>query len=532
MIELNDKPMFVPSHEKLANLRRQVAEQRQRHQQQSWLAHMLSQLSHTLFVSPIAHIKRLPSRFALHMLVALMVPLALVLSQLPTQSVVAEAPATEPMSELVGLGPIMLDETVATMPLVGDPPLAEDQAFPVPISLNSRSALLAPLIVPATISGDVVKLRNGPGLAYDDVDRINGGTNIEVVRRHDEWLQIRRSGDPSLFWIAAELVDIPEAVIYTLDQLPADQVPPPPPPKVGVVREDGLNLRDGPGTHYVSMARMDAGQELTLIERFQGWYLVEYGSLYGWVTDEFLNIGAGIVERVPEANEIPDPNPALIGAINENSVNIRKGPGSVYTRISSLDAGVQVDLLARHKDWYKIALSDGTKAWVFSELVNVSPMAHRRVPVTNNIPAPPARPTSSGSSVAVNIPASGDVANYAVQFVGYRYVWGGASPSVGFDCSGLSSYVYRQFGVYLPHSAAAQYSTRYGAIINRLDSLAPGDLMYFVNTGGRGGITHVSIYIGGGRMVHAMTPSYGVQISSIWSSYWQNHFIGAVRPYR
>ncbi|NCC31255.1 MAG: NlpC/P60 family protein, partial [Chloroflexia bacterium] len=131
----------------------------------------------------------------------------------------------------------------------------------------------------------------------------------------------------------------------------------------------------------------------------------------------------------------------------------------------------------------------------------------------------------------VSVPASGDVASYAVQFIGSRYVWGGSSPR-GFDCSGLTSYVYRQFGVNLPHSAAGKYSTRYGAMIGSMGSLAPGDLMFFANTGGRRGITHVAIYLGGGRMVHAMTPSYGVQASSIWSSYWQNTFVGAIRPYR
>ena len=158
-------------------------------------------------------------------------------------------------------------------------------------------------------------------------------------------------------------------------------------------------------------------------------------------------------------------------------------------------------------------------------------MAVRRVPVTNDIPALPTR-SRAISGAAANIPASGDVANYAVQFVGSRYVWGGSSPSRGFDCSGLTSFVYRQFGVNLPHNAAAQYSTRYGAMIGGMNNLAPGDLMYFVNTGGRRGITHVSIYIGGGRMVHAMTPRYGVQVSSIRDSYWQNSFIGAIRPYR
>jgi len=119
-----------------------------------------------------------------------------------------------------------------------------------------------------------------------------------------------------------------------------------------------------------------------------------------------------------------------------------------------------------------------------------------------------------------------------VQFVGARYRWGGSSPSTGFDCSGFTSYVYRQFGVNLPRSAAAQFNTAYGASVGSMENLAPGDLMFFRNTGGQRGISHVAIYIGGGRMVHAMTPRYGVQVSGIWGSYWTSRYYGAIRVRR
>lgn len=540
MIELNRNPSPLPLRSEVEHLQQRVSRQRQRfRRQRRSLAALRSYLATTLF-APNAWFSRLPARFLIHMMVALTVPLALVLSQLPMRRVASPSPEPVELVEApIGVGPIALDPGAEH--LVGDPPLPDDAALPVPLSLSSRSAVLAPLIVSATISGDVVRLRNGPGLAYDEVSRLNGGDNVQVIGRFEEWLQVRRDGDPTVYWVAAELVDIPEAVMYALDQVPAAMIPPPPPPKVGVVREDNVNLRDGPGTNYVSMARMRAGQELTLIERYEGWFLVEYGQLYGWVTSDFLNIVEGVVERVPVATSIPDPNPPLVGTVRENNVNVRRGPGSAYDRITSLKAGASVNLLARHKDWYRIQLPDGTKAWIFSELLQVSPMAARRVPITNDIPALPVRVRPAtrgggsgggGGAAPVNIPASGDVASFAVQFVGSRYVWGGSSPSRGFDCSGLTSYVYRQFGVHLPHNAAAQYSSRYGAIIGGMGNLAPGDLMFFAGTAGRRGISHVAIYIGGGQMVHAMTPRYGVQISSIWGSYWQNTFVGAVRPYR
>ncbi len=540
MIELNRNPSSSPLRSDVERLQQRISHYRHRyrHQRRSF-AQIRSHLATTLS-TPGIWFSRLPARFFIHLVVIVMVPLALVLSQLPMLPVALPEPEPSELVEApIGVGPIALD--AGTQGMVGDPPLPDDDTLPPPVSISSRSAVLAPLTVQAMIGGDVVRLRNGPGLAYDEVGRVNGGDGVEVIGRFEEWLQVRRDGDPTVYWVAAELVDIPEAVVYALNQVPAEAIPPPPPPKVGVVREDNVNLRDGPGTNYVSMAKMRLGQELTLIEQYQGWFLVEYGQLYGWVTSEFLNIVDGVVERVPVATSIPDPNPPLVGAVLENNVNVRRGPGTAYDRITSLKVGTTVNLLARHKDWYRIQLPDGTKAWIFSDLLRVSPMAARRVPVTNDIPALPvrARPAATGGgasgsrgAAAVNIPASGDVASFAVQFVGSRYVWGGSSPSRGFDCSGLTSYVYRQFGVSLPHNAAAQYSSRYGAIIGGMGNLAPGDLMFFAGTAGRRGISHVAIYIGGGQMVHAMTPRYGVQVSSIWSSYWQNTFVGAVRPYR
>ncbi len=537
MIELNRNQPSSQLRGDVEGLKQLAARRRDRYRQQSQSLRGLRYRAAASLASPSTWLRRLPTRFLLHTVVALTVPLALLLSQLPAQPVATTVEEPVVLGDLpIGISPVDLDRAHDALPLVGDPPLDEDDALPVPLSLTTRSELLAPLTVSAMISGDVVKLRNGPGLAYDEVSRVSGGDGVEVVGRYEEWLQVRRDGDPTLYWVAAELVDIPEAVIFNLTQVPAELIPPPPPPKIGVIHEEGVNLRDGPGQNYVSMAKMSVGQELTLIERYEGWFLVEYGSQYGWVTSEFMTLAPGVVERVPVAQSIPDPNPPLVGTVLENAVNLRKGPGSAYERVGSVNAGQGVSLLARHKDWYRVQLDNGTKAWIFSDLLKISPMAARRVPVTNDIPALPARTLSTasnsgGGSAAVNIAASGDVASYAVQFVGSRYRWGGASPS-GFDCSGLTSYVYRQFGVSLPHNAAAQYSTRYGAMIGSMSNLAPGDLMFFANTGGGRGITHVAIYIGGGQMVHAMTPRYGVQVSSIWSSYWQNHYVGAIRPYR
>lgn len=109
--------------------------------------------------------------------------------------------------------------------------------------------------------------------------------------------------------------------------------------------------------------------------------------------------------------------------------------------------------------------------------------------------------TDNGSSLGQQI------ANYACQFVGNPYVWGGSSLTNGADCSGFTMAVYSNFGVGLPHSAAAQSGC--GTPVD-LGSIQPGDLLFYSDGSGIG---HVTMYIGNGQVVHASSSTTGIIIS-------------------
>jgi cell wall-associated NlpC family hydrolase len=111
------------------------------------------------------------------------------------------------------------------------------------------------------------------------------------------------------------------------------------------------------------------------------------------------------------------------------------------------------------------------------------------------------------------------VVSVALQYLGVPYVWGGASPS-GFDCSGLTMYAYAKVGVSLPHNAAMQYGM--GTPVSR-SQLAPGDLVFF------SGLSHVGMYIGGGRFVHAPHTGDVVKISSLSEYWYSTTYVGARR---
>ena len=130
--------------------------------------------------------------------------------------------------------------------------------------------------------------------------------------------------------------------------------------------------------------------------------------------------------------------------------------------------------------------------------------------------------TSGGGGTIAPPPApNGNVAAVlaaAYSVIGLPYQWGGTSPETGFDCSGFTAWAWSHAGVYLPHSSAAQYSSL--PQVARED-LQPGDLLFFYSP-----ISHVSIYVGGDRMIHS--PHTGSTVSVV-SVYWDS-FVGAARP--
>ena len=124
-------------------------------------------------------------------------------------------------------------------------------------------------------------------------------------------------------------------------------------------------------------------------------------------------------------------------------------------------------------------------------------------------PAPPADASRGAQVVAISM-----------RYLGVPYRWGGASPSSGFDCSGLTMYVFAQIGVSLPHYAAAQYGL--GHAVSKSE-LQPGDLVFFR------GLGHMGMYIGGGNFIHAPRTGDVVKISSLSDPYRVANWVGARR---
>ncbi len=116
-----------------------------------------------------------------------------------------------------------------------------------------------------------------------------------------------------------------------------------------------------------------------------------------------------------------------------------------------------------------------------------------------------------------------EIVRTAKQYIGVSYRWGGESPATGFDCSGLTMVVYRLNGFNLPRSSRQQWKT--GRPVKR-SHLARGDLVFFATSGGSR-VSHVGIYTGNGKFLHAPRRGRNIQVSSLSSSYYRSRYLGA-----
>ncbi|MCI6760923.1 MAG: NlpC/P60 family protein [Clostridiales bacterium] len=198
--------------------------------------------------------------------------------------------------------------------------------------------------------------------------------------------------------------------------------------------------------------------------------------------------------------------------ITASKLNVRAYPSTDEhgTILGKLSFGDAVTVTGKSNKWYRIKFSNNgvtCDAYVSREYVDTTP-------------------TSGGSSGGSTSSGSGtatDIANFAMSFVGYSYVWGGMSPSTGFDCSGLMYYVLTQYGYSMKRVANDQMTQ--GTAVSR-DNLQVGDLVFF----GYGSYAnHVGMYIGNGNFVHASTPSTGVRVNSLNETYYNTRYIGARR---
>ena len=270
-----------------------------------------------------------------------------------------------------------------------------------------------------------------------------------------------------------------------------------------------LRVRAEANTSSSVLDKLSHGTKVDVLSTANGWYKISYEDITGYVSSDYMILDdaqdavAAVAAVSPaEAAAQSQPQPmaeTTYGKVTASSLNIRSQPGTDSEKVGSLRAGKIVELLAETQSgWYQIE-----NGYISAEYVTI-------------VDAAEASKASLGQ----------EIADYALTFVGYPYVYGGSSPS-GFDCSGFTSYIYRQFGYSLNRSAANQLDN--GTPVS-MSELQPGDLVLFKKSGtGSKRASHVGLYIGNNQFVHASTSTVGVIISNMSDAYYTTGFVGGRR---
>ena len=260
---------------------------------------------------------------------------------------------------------------------------------------------------------------------------------------------------------------------------------------LGVANVEGnLNVRAAAGTDADVVGKMpnNAGCEILGVEG--EWTQIKSGSVEGYVKSEYLLTGDAALARADEVKQ-------TLATVKTTTLYVREQPNTDCAIVTMMPQGEELEVLEVLDGWVKINV-DSDEGYVSSDYVEISTELLKAMTMTE------IRYGQGVSDVRVSL------VQYATQFVGNPYVWGGTSLTRGADCSGFVMSVFANYGISLPHSSGAQSNC--GTKISASEA-QPGDLFFYGN-GSR--INHVAIYIGNGQVVHASSPKSGIKISGAY----------------
>lgn len=260
---------------------------------------------------------------------------------------------------------------------------------------------------------------------------------------------------------------------------------------LGVADVDGnLNVREAPSTEASLVGKMpdNAGCEILGVDG--DWTKIKSGDVEGYVKSEYLLSGDAAIARAEEVKQ-------TIATVTAQTLYVREEPNTECSIVTMMPMGEELEVIEALDGWIKVNV-DSDEGYVSADYVETSTELPKAMTMTE------VRYGQGVSDVRVAL------VQYATQFIGNPYVWGGTSLTRGADCSGFVLSVYANYGVSLPHSSGAQSNC--GTRISASEA-KPGDLFFYGN-GSR--INHVAIYIGNGQVVHASSPKSGIKISGAY----------------
>lgn len=287
-----------------------------------------------------------------------------------------------------------------------------------------------------------------------------------------------------------------------------------------------VNVRSIPSEQGEIVGKLYDDSVGTFISEENGWYQITSGSVTGYVKAEYCVTGEDAIALAKEVG-------TRLATVTTTTLYVRKEPTTESPVISMVPEGEDFLVIDETDGWVKITVEEGD-GWISKDYVDIQTefveaeskaeeearlakeaeerrkaQEAARASQAANRPAQQATTTTTTQQSTSYTVGEGSelgvaVAEYALQFVGNPYVYGGTSLTNGADCSGFVMSVYANFGVSLPHSSKSDRSQGYG--VDGLENAQPGDLICYSG--------HVALYIGNGQIVHASNSRTGIIVSN------------------
>lgn len=395
------------------------------------------------------------------------------------------------------------------------------------------------------VTTDTLRVRKEPSTDSSTVALLSIGDEIEILEEANGWYKIK-SGE-NVGYVAAQYINVLTNTNENIEKVNGDsqngeetkentnneeennqnentenKAESGEPKETVSVLSSGEKIYITPLISSLVLNKLEEEKQIEIVSEINGWSYIKTGDISGWVRTE--SIKSKEVEKKAEEpekkeEENKDNNSSQkTGYISTNSVNFRKEANTSAEVITKLSRNAKVTVISEEGNWAQITYNGDTgyvsKDYVSDKEIEITSRGTTRSSKdTDKQETVKTNETSSASTpVSTNGSISGsNVVAYAKQYLGSKYVSGGASPK-GFDCSGFTTYVYKHFGISLSRTSSGQASN--GRAVARSE-LQAGDIICFSNSSSSKRIGHVGIYVGGGQFIHAANSRKGVIISNV-----------------
>lgn len=323
-----------------------------------------------------------------------------------------------------------------------------------------------------------------------------------------------------------------------------------------------LELKILPSINSSNIATINENTAITITDKINKWCYIQTQDNSGWAliskveTNQEENQvtenqeGTGTEEQNTETEnenqteetsaQVSSENTTVTKYVSAETLNVRESTDNQANIISQLDLNTKVTVVeVVDSTWSKITV-DGKTGYVASKYLSDTETTNssrsedltrgnsesNKEPSSGQTENSKTTTTASESTSTASSSARGaEIVSYAKQYLGYKYVSGGAAPSTGFDCSGFTYYIYKHFGITLSRTSTAQASN--GIAVEKAN-LQAGDLVIF-NNSSNSAIGHVGIYIGENNFIHAANETKGIVTTSLLNSYYKARYVSARR---